>query len=104
MNYTEIKKIHKKLQKSAKENKTESNKIFIRHWNVFYNQLRGRDLTVIEKVCNTHLYSKLVEAIGQELDINLDKIECDYAVDHNPLWVIRSSSLFQFFKEEVGNE
>lgn len=106
MTYTNIKNVHKKLQKIAKENKnkSQSNKIFIRHWNVFYNQLRGRDLVVIEKTCNTPLYSELVLAIVEYLDLNLDKIECDYAVNHNPLWVIRNSSFFQTFKEEVENE
>jgi hypothetical protein len=104
MNYTKINNIHKSLQKSAKKDKSESNKIFIRHWNVFYNQLRGRDLTVIEKTCHTPLYSALVTYVAEYLDINLDKIECDYAVDHNPLWVIRNSNLFQTFKEEVENE
>lgn len=104
MNYTEIKKIHKKLQKSAKENKSESNRIFIRHWNVFYNHIRGRDLSVIEEKGSKPLLTKLIDDISNKLELDPQIINCDYTKDLNPSWHIRNSDLFDLFNSEVINE
>lgn len=110
MQFNEIKKIHKEIQKRAKKEKSVTNKVFIRHWNVFYNQVRGRDLSLIEKFSRTQLYNNFLSEIAQLTNFGQFKPhETEYSSnsEYDYKWVTSSSvssSLWNYLKEETKEE
>lgn len=105
MTYTEIKKIHKQLQNTIKKEKTEYNKVFIRHWNVFYNQLRGRDISLIEQTSNTPLYTEFIKEISSLFKLTPEPIETYYSKKEKYYtWYSSRSSLFEYIKKEVSDD
>lgn len=106
MNFKNIQKLHKKLQVEIKENKTLSNKVFIRHWNILYNQIRGRDLSLIEKTSHTTLYNGFLKEISEIIGFKeFKEQDCSYSSNNqNYRWLMNSSSLFKTLKSEEDHE
>jgi len=105
MTYTDVKKIHKNLQKKIKTEKTLANKVFIRHWNVFYNAYRGRDISRIEQKSHTILYSLFIKEIADLLEVEISDITTEYTSDKKGYtWLSYQSSLFKGLKESLEDK
>jgi hypothetical protein len=109
MKFKEIQHINKELQKIAKKEPTWNNKAIIRHWNVFYNQYRNRDISIIEQKSNTPLYEKTVQNISLIFGLELPLIKTSYSVEEELYFLEEYSSVYLTLikltkKEEVSNE
>ena len=107
MEYKEIKAIHKKIQAQCSSQMSEADRIFVRHWNVFYNGYRGRDLMVIEKFSRTPLILALVEHISKICSVenpSLTKTEYQVEVGFGMHLAQKYSNLYKLMEKEVGGE
>lgn len=77
MEFKQVQKLHKAIQKQAKKKKYS--KSFIRHWNVYYNQLRGRPLSIIEQTSTTTIFPELIQELARQTGQELPLIDCPWA-------------------------
>ena len=106
MQYNKIKELHKKIQIEYKAKQSEKDKIIIRHWNVLYNQMRGRDLSVIEKICGKKLYNELLAKISEMINYSdFKKYDHYHASDSSDYkWATYNSLLMKIIEKEFQNE
>lgn len=109
MTYKQIIILQKSLQKIVKTEKSSNDKLFIRHWNVFLNQYKGRNLSMIEPFSRTTLSTKSLNHIAETLKLDQESkdhffsnnqigdhvVEADAVID----WRITESSLYKKMME-----
>lgn len=98
----DIQQLHKKLQKEIKQHNSVADKLLIRHWNVFYNQLRKRPIERIEQKSQTILWNGLLQEIATLLSQESTDYDLDYSSNNQAYrWILNSSKLAKMIKEEV---
>jgi hypothetical protein len=106
MQFDKIKKVHKKIQKEKVKNTSLDEKIVIRHWNVFYNQVRGRDLSKIEKFARKPLLGDFLLLFGELFQTDVKLYQVSYSDNKNiPHCTLYSAKdLIDFIRSEAHNE
>ena len=100
--YKRIKSIHKKIQKESTKNNSQYDKVFIRHWNVFYNHVKNRDITVIENISITPLFPEYLQVIANHFKMELETIETSYTKKGDWSWMMQYSKTSKILTQKEG--